>query len=397
MQTIKKLRGVAIIGAVALAVFWSWPTSEEQSSPKPVSQTVLSQAQGKEARANQHNAVLPTDDGAPPNPPTTGLRYDLKTRGGRQAYYDDLATQKPDHIWASWDEAISRGDPDELGLIIPAMGYALRREGSQDLYNEMVERLYQSNRSAQERLYVIGALKQAATPEAARLLLEYAQDIELGSDAISDPAADQQTLLRGTQEAIRLASMEFINGSRNWEISPALEDTWLKLGKADALSTRATVSQAIVYLGKPEGVGVLINSVSQDTLPKEAREIALSSIAQLSTNDSVPILGKALNQSTPNSNPHNSELAEALAQGLVSVGSAEAMQEILNYLSSSDGFDKQQLREKITVMIKERNLPDEALKVIKLMKEKKGADPKKKNGSVTPISSKNWETSVTKS
>lgn len=374
----RKLQGVLVVGAVVLIVIFAWPESEESPTPKPVTETLLASiravlrntqavfagALGNGVFANPFAAAgPPVVGGLLPNPVATGLRYDLKTIEGRQAYYDDLVRQKPGLIWAAWDEAISRADPDELGVLIPAMGYALRREGSPDLYKEMAQRLYQSNLSVQDRLYVVGAMEHAATPEAARVLLEYAQAVELGRVANGDSVANQQTLLQGTQQAVQLASKEFINGSRNWDISPALENAWLKLDKAEALSTRVTISQAIVYLGKPDGLSVLIDSVNKGGLPVDARNVALSSIAQLSSNDAVPVLGNKLNQASPNTNSTNSDLAEALAKGLVSVGSADAMKEIANYLGQPSV--NQQSRENILLLLKKRNLPDEALKAIK--------------------------------
>lgn len=112
--------------------------------------------------ANAADAVSAPGAGLPNTSELGALPYDSKTGGSRQARYDDLLKQKPGNNWANWDATISRGDPNELGMLIPAMGYALRREGTQDLYNDMAKRPYQTGLSAQNRLDVLAAMAYAA-------------------------------------------------------------------------------------------------------------------------------------------------------------------------------------------------------------------------------------------
>lgn len=346
MRNLRNRQRRLISGAVALLALGAWTASDEQTQPKPetqaragISPTTTPSNQtglmGNPADLGYANAAdaVPTPSAVFVTDSQTGaLAYAGKAGESRQALYDNLVKQKPSRTWADWDATISRGDPDELGMLIPAMGYALRREGTQDLYNEMAKRLYQSDGSVRDRLDVLGAMAYAATPESARVLLDYAQALELGSTANRDTAADQQVLLSSTQQAIQRASREFIDGSRNWAISPALESAWLNTGGDESVGTRAVIAQAIVYLGKPDGLKVLIDSVNQGSLSAEVSKVALASISQLRSNDAVPFLGQMLNHPTPSSYSANSYLTEdALVNSLVSVGSVEATNEIVSY------------------------------------------------------------------
>ncbi len=126
-----------------------------------------------------------------------------------------------------------------------------------------------------------------------------------------------------------------------------------------------------MYLGKPDGLNVLIESVAQGILSAEASKVALSSIAQLGSNDAVPFIGQKLHHPTPSSNPPNTDLTEAMVRGLVSVGSVEAISQIVQMLTQPNTDPK--LRGAIEIMIEARNLQGEALKVIETYKGTGGA------------------------
>jgi hypothetical protein len=379
-KNLSRGRRFLVVGVLAVLCFFVWI----QNSENPVAQSILKifgyeealgdvtkvhyvsgvannkEAQNIQGTLAQTGAIVadPRPDSLVPN-----HQYDLKTREGRQAFHNDLAKQKSYDVWARWDDVISRRDPDELGVFVSAMGDALRRDGSPDLYAQMAKRLLQSNISVQDRLYVVGALERASTREAVQVLLEFAQAVEARTVSNGDSLANLLTLQRGTLQAVQIASKEFVNGSRNWEISSALESAWLKLDKAEAGSMRATISSALVYLGKPEGLDVLIKSIDGAGLPDTARSVALSAVAQLESNDAVPLIGGKLNRSTPISTTTSADLTEALARGLLSVGSADAMKELATYLNGPT-ID-QATREKILPLLKNGNFSGEALRVLK--------------------------------
>ena len=378
-----KRRIFLVVGVLAVC-FFVWILNSEQAIAQTILKTFGFENVGSEIPKKQNaseiakkrashdiqgdsaaSVQIPADM---PDSSMSKVQPDLRTREGRQAFHDDLAKQKSYDIWVGWDDVISRRDPDELGVFITAMGDALRRDGSPDVYAQMAKRLLQSNLSLQDRLYVTGALERAATREAVQVLLNFAQAVESRTVSNGDSAANLQTLQRGALQAVQLASKEFINGSRNWEISSPLENAWRNLGTAEAESMRTTISQSIVYLGKPEGLEVLISTVDQGNLPATARGIVLSSIAQLESNDAVPLIGKKLNQSTPGSATTSSDLNEALAKGLLSVGSADAMRELVAYLNGAS--INQATRERFLLILRSGNLSGEALRVMKEAKLK---------------------------
>lgn len=283
----------------------------------------------------------------------------LRTPEGRQALYDWLSVQKASTIWTMWDAVIARNNPDEYGQVTPAMGQALLRDSPKEIYGEITKRLYDQSRGLQERSFILGALQYAATPEAIQILIGFSQSIEGDRQTNGNISSEQETLLNGAQQSIREVSRGFIDGARNWAISSALENGWKNFGKNELLSTRSTIANAIVYVGKPEGLSVLINSVENDGLSADVRLVALSAISGLSSNDAVPTLGEALKQST------DLDLTKALIQGLASAGSADAMWELLDYVTKLVGVEKQEMQKEILKTLAGKTLSAEALKVLR--------------------------------
>lgn len=297
---------------------------------------------------------------------TLRSQYNLKTVEGRQSYYDYLITQETSYIFTDLDWVISREDPDELWIVVDALGYTLRNGWTQADYTELFQRLYQESQGIQNRLYIIGILQSAATPEATKLLLEYIQSVEWGHIPKN---ANNDSLFKASLESIRIISMQLVNGGRNWAISPILKDAWLKLGYTDAIESRIAISKALVYVWEPGWISVLINIVNLDHLSVNARKVTLNALTQLDTNDAVPVLGRALNQSTPNtSSSDHSDVSQALLKWLISVGSADSIKEVMEYLKNPTL--SQQMKDQIMVMLKERDLPGEALKMIKAYEKK---------------------------
>ena len=291
-------------------------------------------------------------------------KISLSTPAGRQALYDILLTRDAKSILTLWDNGMMlRNNPDEVSTIAPALGSVLRGHGDPKIYTEISKRLNDSSRNLQERLAFLTVLDTAATKESVKIIIAFAQSME-EKNLKETLKGDDVELLESSQRSIGEASRTLIDGARNWNVSPALEEGWINFESNQFLKTRSVIVNSIVYVGKPEGLTVIINSIKKDNLSKEARSIALSAISGLSSNDATPILALALKDSITDIK-YSTELVDALIRGLVSADTADSTYQLLNYIDLLSGTQKDLTQKKIKDLLAASKQPNEVLKVMK--------------------------------
>lgn len=338
---------VAVVGTLW---YWFWPQSSGRMS--------------SDGTATRMDVSRPSDvaSGVGGNLPSI-LHYDQESAAERQGYYDALLTRTPNQLWSGWDDALSRRDPSEIAPIVAALGHRLRIDGDASVYGEMVRRLSQPSRAVAERVAIIDALMFAATPDAAAALLQFLRETKAQTHLAG--GSEDSIVQRSAQKAITSIAHTLIDGSRNWAIAPVLEQAWRTTGGSYSAQTIDVVARSIAYVGKPEGVAALIEVVSQAGPADDRYKAAVSAIEQLRANDPVSVLGEALQHSADNRN-----LSRTLVRGLMSIGTADAVSEVINYLNQQTNLDSA-WRQEIKALLNQPSLSQEAKKVINDWKRKK--------------------------
>ncbi len=256
--------------------------------------------------------------------------YDLKIREDRQAYVDKMYTLTPCEIWADWDGVLSRKDSNELRLYIRSLGQSLRQGGYPALYEEMSRRVRDTSAAVQDRRYILGVFQHAATPEAVKQLVIFLKEEDL-----------QNSFLIGSNDfrisagqAIRLASMELINGSRNWAISSVLEDALSASSASYSVESTGVLAQALVYLGKPDGIAAVIKVAGQMKSTDQKYEILAWALEQVTANDPVDVMVAALFNPSVST---NRDLSRSIIKGLISIDSADSIKGVVASADSIKG------------------------------------------------------------
>lgn len=245
----------------------------------------------------------------------------------KQAYYDELLTHPSRDLWSRWNDALSRKNPYEISSLVAALGYRLRSDSDTSVYSEMASRLAQSSRTAEDRVAIIDGLMFAATPDAEKILLNFLHD----TNAQPKPNRNsyEEQVQRWAEETVLSIARTLVDGSRNWAVSPVLENAWRMETGSYSPQTVSVLAQSIASLGKPTGVTALID-VAGKTNPSDPRHnAALSAIQSLQyNNDPVDVIASALKQYSG-----NKELARALIIGLLSIGTDDAAGVLANNTS----------------------------------------------------------------
>jgi hypothetical protein len=292
--------------------------------------------------------------------PTT---VDLTTPAGRQAYYDALVNKAPREIYAGWSGAIARMNPDEISQVAPALGLALRRTGDKAVYREIGDHLLNRSATLVDRLALADTLMSAATPEAIDQIARMLHASEAWTSNPSPVDSPENEVLKQSLNTITRSSRTFIDGGRNWAISPALESMWAKTTDATAPQVLDTIATAIAYVGKPDGISVLIQSAAQYNTDATRYRVAANALEHMDFNAGIEIVGAALQQYAS-----NKPLSHSLVRGLISIGSPDSILEVTRYLDRQSDLDSNWLSE-VNARLAQRQLSSDAAKVLAAWKK----------------------------
>lgn len=284
--------------------------------------------------------------------------FDTTTPIGRQAYYDILVLMAPRDIYAGWNDAIARMNPDELSQVAPALGLALRRASDAAVYRDIGDRLLNKSSTLADRLALADTLMFAATPEAMYQISRLLHASEAWNSIPSAADSPENEVLKQSLNTITRSSRTFIDGSRNWAISPVLESLWAKTTDATDPQVLDTIATAIAYVGKPDGISALIQSAAQSDTNAARYRVAANALERMEFNAGIEVVGAALQQYASNKN-----LSRSLVRGLISIGSADSILETTRYLDQQSDLDPNWLSE-VNARLTQRQLPIDAARVL---------------------------------
>jgi hypothetical protein len=284
--------------------------------------------------------------------------FDKTTPAGRQAYYDTLVRMSPRDIYAGWNDAIARMNPDEISQAAPALGLALRRTGDKAVYREIGDRLLNKAYALVDRLALADTLMFAATPEAIDQIARLLHASEAWTSTPNSADSPENEVLKQSLNTITRSARTLVEGGRNWAISPALESLWAKTTDSTAPQVLNTIATALAYVGKPDGISTLIQSAAQSDTTAARYRIATNVLEHMEFSDGVDAVGAALQQYVTNKN-----LSRSLVRGLISIGSADSILEVTRYLDRQSDLDSNWLSE-VSARLTQRQLSSDAARVL---------------------------------
>lgn len=299
-------------------------------------------------------AASSREPGSTPMPRASN--FILTAPEGRQAYFDALVVQKPQSIWAIWNEAMGRQDPNELWFVINALGFALQRNTDKLVFQQMGNRLADDGSSDQVRQAIIDALRVAATPEAATQLLKYIRAVE---EKPFDGKFSKPDLFNEANAALLGMAKTAVNGEKNISLAPILSSAWKSLADDSSPILVNSLAQGLAYLGTIDGATTLIDTTRQSAVSSTKYKAALAGIQTLTENDAVGVLTGLLQQPTD-----RTEITESVVLGLISIGSVDAVSTLVGYLSKRTDIDKSWLNQ-INSKLDQRQLDPDAELIIK--------------------------------
>jgi hypothetical protein len=282
----------------------------------------------------------------------------LNTVEGRQALYNHLKTLSPQQIFVTWHQVLARKNPDEMAQVTSALGDSLRQFPNPALYRELGERLRNKTNSSQERIGITSVLMHAATPEAL---------IELTNGLRSSPAwqqkdgsvdADEVTVQTEILAAVTSASRLLVDGGRNWDLSRTLQNSWQTVPENASQQVMQTLVDAFVYVGRGEEYGVFLESLNKSPATSAKFLNAVAAIEKMDSINAPGALGIGLKQYSS-----NIPLSRTLVRGLISIGTPDAMIEMVNYLDRNTDTNPAWLEE-VQARLEQRKLAPDSQKVL---------------------------------
>lgn len=266
-----------------------------------------------------------------------------------QDYADQLRTKTAGELAQQWPEVVARDDPDELPAFLAVFAQSLRESGDAALYQDLAGILHDPNATVSAQSAVLTLLGRTATPPAMQILTDHLANGTANND------------LEGTlRESIREAAATLMDGQWNWDVSPVLESAWRSRDPTLAEVDRAVLAQGIAYLSTAEGARVLLDTARSIGTPNELdRAIAITALASLQRNETVPVLAEALAGGQP-----DAEVTAAAMAALVNIGSADAHIALIGYLTRVTDLGEEQ-RQTLRAELAGRGLSDEGAKVIR--------------------------------
>jgi hypothetical protein len=331
-----KLRNVAVtVVAVTIAVVSFWWAGLRQplkyvQRPSGLPQNEISAVHVQQFLARR-NPPLPFE--APLQWPSSPLHPAGQTLSEasveeRKAYSDSLRDDSAGLLLERWlSESQNGQDNLKLDFIADALATRLRAGGDDAAaaVARMAEFAREANYDLLFRWRMVQTLGEAATPTALRALLELAESAEKPGNL--EPIVMHQIAGAGEIQW---------EGRFHEELSPVLEDAWVKPGMGDALS--AAIANAMADVGSPASIELLIResvlagpSLSEFEQRDGSRGWqAYQALEKVRNAECVPILTRYLNEGRP-----GDVSMIAAGQALASMGRPEATAALLEWSRSS--------------------------------------------------------------
>jgi pimeloyl-ACP methyl ester carboxylesterase len=229
--------------------------------------------------------------------------------------YKRLHADAPVKLWERWRDLLARQDWSQLPIVSAALAERLRESGNETIYHEITGLLQQPELPMEQKAAVIDLLREIATPKSLGLLLETASS-----------ASDPRLRKAATQGIARI-------GDNRWdarfheELSPLLESAWSDGDIKDkALLTAVALSMA--KIGAPNGVDLLLNTLSEKTSMQEDSRLAgaVMALGEIHNPGAVPVLSQRLQRHSM-----DEPVFKISGETLAKLGSPEATQVLLDW------------------------------------------------------------------
>ncbi|MGZ8245303.1 hypothetical protein [Methylomagnum sp.] len=207
--------------------------------------------------ANPQPAGIPSSGPTPTAATATASSHPHPDRMSRRAEAppapeaSSSAEPAPDayEVWRRWLRLVEQRAYQQMPIANALLADRLRSGGGAEIYQEIANLLRDENLLFQVRSQLVELLGEIATPEALALLLDL---------------ADQ-----GMESPLYAPALNTIShiGENRWggrfheELSPLLEQAWKDAGNTDWPYLMA-VTQAIVGIGAPSGMGLLLDTLA---------------------------------------------------------------------------------------------------------------------------------------
>ena len=243
------------------------------------------------------------------------LQFDLPldTEPQRQEFYDRLLKQSPVKLYHAWEGSLDSVKERHKGLLEVALADSLKLSAdmpdAKAVYPEAAKFLADPNETESNKIRMVKWLGQSGTPEALAVLLD-----SLGS-ATKELKFEMMRQLAGV-------------GNSRWDrndseqLSALLEAKWNETVSTSSPDGRVfgPLAQALAKVGNPQGVQLLLDSVSQFDANQDARAVAsAASFSNVRNEASVSVLSAALS-----GQPAGSRVLFAAGEGLAGIGNEQA-------------------------------------------------------------------------
>ena len=243
-----------------------------------------------------------------------------------------------------------------MAQIVAALGYSLRIHPDGQTYKKIGDDILNKNNSISIRVASVDALMFAGSSESIEQLIRFVKSTDAwtgGASIISLP--DREVVAHAIRmiEDVAKTNME---GGRNWPVSNALLNVWKSVDDGASPRLIDSIANGIVYLGKPADMDELLRSIGRLNAAGYKYESALRAIEAIQTNESVEVMTGALKY-------YQGDVAKSIVRGLISIGTADSISAVIQYVDSGIIGDTQWVNE-IKKMLRERRSSPEVNKVI---------------------------------
>lgn len=170
------------------------------------------------------------------------------------------ARQDAYDLWRRWLRLVEQRAYQQIPIVNAMLAESLRSDGGADIYQEIANLLRDVSLPFQVRSQLVELLGEIATPEALALLLD------LADQGMESP------MYAPALNAISHIGENRWGGRFHEELSPLLEQAWKSMESSD-WPYLVAVTQAIVGIGAPSGIGLLLDTLaSRDEKPSSSQE-----------------------------------------------------------------------------------------------------------------------------